>query len=128
MRQNQLAGSAPFVGRNGGSPGQGGQNGVVADREEIDEQRVKADGEHPDHRLGQRVGLDQVAPLRAIARNHRRAQRHAAHEQRQHQRLCIGRVAQEQAQVMRPDRLIDQTGKARQRENREQQRSVGNWF
>ena len=47
------------------------------------------------------------------------AERHAAHEDRQHQRLRVGGVAEEELEVVRPDRLVDQAGEAREREDGE---------
>jgi hypothetical protein len=47
-------------------------------------------------------------------------QRHPAHEQHQHERLRVRRMAEEQAQVLRPDRLVDQAGEARQGEDPQQ--------
>src|SRR6266581_4330163 len=40
-----------------------------------------------------------------------RPDRHSAHEQRQHQRLRVGRVAEKEFQVVAPDRLVDESGK-----------------
>ena len=45
-----------------------------------------------------------------------RAERQAADEHHEHQRLRIGRVAEEELHVVRPDRLVDQPAEAGQHE------------
>ena len=48
------------------------------------------------------------------------AERHAAHEGGEHERLREGRRAEKQLQVVRPDRLVHQPGEAGHGEQREQ--------
>jgi hypothetical protein len=78
------------------------------DKNGMKHQRSETDRRLDDGVAGERVG-DARGPAAAI----RRAGRHAAHEHREDQRLRVRRVAQEELQVMRPDRLVDESGKAR---------------
>ncbi len=62
------------------------------------------------------VGEQGLPAARAAAADQPGPQGHAAHEDHQHQGLGIGRMPQEQLQVVRPDRFVDQAGEAGQRE------------
>src|SRR5262249_32080353 len=78
----------------------------------------------PDRRLDPAIRREEVPETRAPAAREPRAERHAAHEGREHERLGERGRAEEQLQIVRPDRLVDQAGEARQREKGEQQPDV----
>ena len=60
--------------------------------------------------------FSQLLARRDAAAGQPRTQRQPAHEDRQHQRLRIGRVAQEQLEVVAPDGFVDQPGETGNRE------------
>ena len=64
----------------------------------------------------QRVGQQQAPQARQVPPCPPGAQRQAAHEDDQHQRLRVGGMAEKQLQVVRPDRLVDQPGRTGERE------------
>lgn len=70
--------------------------------------RMERESEQPYGRFQQAVGAQQTAEPTDVARGDPRPECHAAHERRQHQRLRIGGVAEDQSQILRPDRLIDE--------------------
>ncbi len=86
---------------------------------DADEDLVEYEPEQADDRLDERV-TEQQLRSRAESRDEPGAERHAAHEDRQHECLRVRRVAQEQLQVVRPDRLVDEAGEAGYDENAEQ--------
>jgi hypothetical protein len=74
---------------------------------------MKEKGGNADQRLGKRIAEERIGEARRPASAIRRAGRHAAHEDREHQRLRVGRVAEKELQIMRPHRLVDQPGEPR---------------
>ncbi|MFC0356471.1 hypothetical protein [Pseudofulvimonas gallinarii] len=120
LRQDQQGGDEPLDhGSHRCRAGKRNQD-VVAQADCMGEHRMEADAQNADHQLDDGIAAQQVPPAGTDFGNPGRTDRHAAHEQRKHQRLRIGGMAQEQAEVMRPDRLVDQTGEAGQDEDGQQ--------
>src|SRR5262245_54248791 len=69
---------------------------------------MKRERREPDQGFGERVAAQQVLPALRPAAAQPGADRHPAHEQGEHQRLRVRRVAEEQLEVMAPDRLVDE--------------------
>ena len=103
-----------------------GQQARVRPVGQRDEDLVKPEREHADHRFDERVARKRIAQARRHAAQQRAAERHAAHEHDQHQRLRVRRVAQEKLEVVRPDRFVDQAGEARGGEQRVESRARWN--
>src|SRR5258708_39804170 len=65
----------------------------------------------PDQACSERIAAQQISPACRPPAAEPRPDRHPAHEQRQHQRLRVGRVAEKEFQVVAPDRLVDESRK-----------------
>src|SRR5258708_20358079 len=65
----------------------------------------------PDQACSERIAAQQISPACRPPAAEPRPDRHPAHEQRQHQRLRVGRVAEKDFQVVAPDRLVDESRK-----------------
>src|SRR5258708_30364630 len=65
----------------------------------------------PDQAFSERIAAQQISPACRPPAAEPRPDRHPAHEQRQHQRLRVGRVAEKEFQVVAPDGLVDESGK-----------------
>ncbi|MBI2320050.1 MAG: hypothetical protein HYU75_24380 [Betaproteobacteria bacterium] len=119
LRQDQGAGERPF--------GKGSQRFIAQRGKQLgiggvgrrDEDRVKHDRGESDQRFGDRVSGEQVLPASRVAAAQPGADRHAAHEQGEHQRLRIGRVAEKELEIVAPDRLVDEPGESGDGEQRE---------
>ena len=113
QRREDERGEAQAVGR-----ADAGQQRGVRPRRRVDEDRVKAQREHPDRRLDGGVGQQRPAdPLRHGA-DRERTERHAPDEHDQHDRLRVGGMTEEEPQVGGPDRFVDQPRGARRDEQR----------
>src|SRR5229473_943891 len=66
----------------------------------------------PDQAFSERIAAQQISPACRPPAAEPRSDRHPAHEERQHQRLRVGRVADEEFEVVAPDRFVDEPGKA----------------
>ncbi len=113
LRQDQRRCEDELGGERSAGPAERRQERIVAPACERDEKRMEDEREHADRALGERVDEQRIGDARRAARAQRRAGGHAAHEDRQHERLRVRRVAEIELQVMRPDRLVDQAGEAR---------------
>jgi hypothetical protein len=116
LRQDEQAGEGELRDEHRGVAAERGQERAVGPLGECDERLVKAQCGHADHRLGERVAGERVAQARREARAGGRTDGHPAHEHRQHQGLRVGRVAEVQLQVVRPDRLVDEACEPGERE------------
>src|SRR5205814_9066178 len=100
--------------------GEAREHVLVRQARRSDEHVVEREAEHADGRFRRRVRDEQIAPpLRPPARQPR-AERQAAHEDREHQRLRIRPVPEEPLEVTRPDRLVDEPRESGRREQREE--------
>src|SRR5213082_3686070 len=60
----------------------------------------------PDQAFRECISAQQISPAPRPPTAEPRPDRHPAHEQRQHQRLRVGRVPEKEFQVVAPDRLV----------------------
>src|SRR5215207_3331433 len=81
---------------------------------------MERDRGEADHPLDISVNRQWVTPAVGPAGREPRAPGHAAHEDREHQCLRVRRVTQEELDVVRPDRFVNQAGKAGDREQNEE--------
>src|SRR5256885_10695219 len=89
---------------------------------------MKEQPEHPDRGLYPRIPYERVAQPLTDSPNEERADGHPAEEDREHEDLGVGAVADEEREVARPDRLIDEARSARQEEERvERKEHVKKW-
>ena len=77
-----------------------------------------------DQRFDDRVAAQQVAPSPRQAAGRQAAERHPPHEKREHQRLRVRRVPEEQLQVVAPDRLVDEPGESGDGEQQKEHRAT----
>ena len=85
------------------------------------ERLVEYQRRRTDRRLDPAVKGEQVLRSRAPAAREPRPERHAAHESGEHEGLGKGGCAEEEFQVVRPDRFVDEAGEAGKREQGKQQ-------
>src|SRR5438445_278595 len=69
---------------------------------------VEHEGASGNGSFGQRVTDEQVAPAPRPTRSEPRPERHPAHEDRHDEGLRMRRMSEEELQVVRPDRLVDE--------------------
>ena len=72
---------------------------------------MKRQRQHADDAFDDGVAQQQIAPALRHATTEPGTERHATHEDAQHQALRVSRVAQKELEVMGPDRLVNQSGK-----------------
>ena len=125
LRQDERGSQGPFVGLN---PGGRGKRGYRRGKGEIrggDEDGMKAEAQHADQTLDHAHRSAKSPDAHGVMRNDPRSNRHAPHENGEHERLCVRGVAQEELQVVRPDRFVDQPREARYDEYGEQKSAAG---
>jgi hypothetical protein len=83
---------------------------------------MEAERQQPEDALDQRIAADQPSPAVRASADPPRTQRRTSHEDREHQALRVRRRPEENPKVVRPDRLVDQPGKAGSPEHDDQRR------
>src|SRR5215469_14676886 len=84
---------------------------------------MKDEAKKPDRRLDQQVPPQEVPQPSAVSRHQPGPERHAAHEDRQHQGLGVGRMPKEEFQIVRPDGFVYESGEHGDYEYAEQETS-----
>ena len=111
LRQDQKPRERPLEKRRRDLAAERGQNARVGDVGRCHENRVERERREPDQAFRERVAAKEVSPGSRPPAAEPRPDRHSPHEKRQHQSLRIGRVAEEEFQIVAPDRLVDEPGK-----------------
>ena len=99
----------------------GGQHGRVSPLRRRDEDGVEAERDHADRGFHPRVDSQRIAHAARYAGAQPSPDGEPADEDDQHDALRIGRVPEEELQVVRPDGLVDQPGEARHEEEHQDQ-------
>src|SRR6266480_1110817 len=111
LRQDQESGERPLEKRRRNLAAECRQNVRVGGVRRGHEDRVEREGREPDQAFRERVAAKEISPGSRPAAAEPRPDRHAAHEQRQHERLRVGRMPEKEFQVVAPDRFVDEAGK-----------------
>src|SRR5207247_3725795 len=120
LRQDQKPRERPLEKRRRNLAAEGRQEAFVGSVGRSYECRVEQKRSKPDQSLGERVAAKEVSPSRRPPAAKPRPDRHSPHEKRKHQSLRIGRVAEEEFQIVGPDRLVDEPGKPGYSEQQEE--------
>ena len=100
-----------------GEPASDGKRWSYARVRREDEDVVEDEADDADRELHERVGRERVAQPLGNPAYDERPGGHAAEEDGEHDDLRVCAVPDEQSQIPRPDRLVDQSGGAGKNEN-----------
>src|SRR6202140_4327591 len=81
---------------------------------------MKKDPKYADQPLDQYVSPKELSDAGGVVRNRPGSQRHSSHEDGEHQSLRVGGMAEKEFEVVRPDRLVNQSGEPGYDKYREQ--------
>src|ERR1700682_5062666 len=71
---------------------------------------MKKDAKYADQPLDQYVSPKELSDAGGVVRNRPGSQRHSSHEDGEHESLRVGGMAEKEFEVVRPDRLVNQSG------------------
>ena len=111
LRQDQQRADAPFHRRDLRCGAQMRDQLVQRQINRCNKDRMKNKRQQADDAFNDGVAQQQIAPALRQAATKPGTQRHATHEDAQHQALRVSGVAQKKLEIVGPDRLVNQSGK-----------------